>query len=169
MSSMSYGGESVVEPDTMQGRDWPALRQFGVFLENRVGRLNELLRVLEREDSRVCALSILDTIDCVIVRIIMSEYERALEILRLSGQTFFETDVIGVELPDDPQPFSRICQALLQAEVNIHYSYPLLLRRNGRHAIAIFVDDIDLGIRALSEQGHRIITEKDLREDDEYF
>lgn len=169
--SMSFGegDDLIAEPQTMQGRDWPCLRQFGVFLENRVGRLHELLRHLERDDLRVCALSISDTIDCVIVRLVMSHYERALELLRLSGFTFFECDVIGVELPDDSQPFAAICHALLQAEVNIHYSYPLVLRRRNAPSIALYVDDIDQGLKTLGEKGHRVITERDLLEEDEFF
>lgn len=167
--TMSYGGDAIAEADTMRGRDWPCLRQFGVFLENRVGKLHDLLRHIERDDLRVVALSISDTIDCVIVRIIMSEYERALELLRLSGFTFFESDIIAVELPDDPQPFARLCHCLLQAEVNIHYSYPLVLKRPGKHAIAIYVDDADTGLRALNDAGHRVITEGDLRQDEEFF
>ena len=104
MSSMNYGGESLVDPGTMRGRDWPCLRQFGVFLENRVGRLHDLLKHIERDDLRVVALSISDTIDCVIVRIIMSNYERAVELLKLAGFTFFECDIIAVELPEDRAP-----------------------------------------------------------------
>lgn len=169
--SMAYGDgdDAAVEQQTMHGRDWPCLRQFGVFLENRVGQLHDLLKHLERDDLKVRALSISDTIDCVIVRLITSHYERSLELLKLAGFTFFESDVIGVELPDDPQPFARICNAMLQAEVNIHYSYPLLMCRGASHGIAIYVDDIDQGLKALSDKGHRIITERDLSDDDEFF
>jgi hypothetical protein len=166
---MNFGGDSIVESGTMRGRDWPCLRQFGVFLENRVGRLHDVLRHIERDDVRVVALSISDTIDCVIVRLIMSNYERAVELLKFGNFTFFECDIIGVELPDDPQPFARLCQCLLQAEVNIHYSYPLLLKSPGKQAIALYVDDIDLGLKTLGEAGHRIITEGQLMQDEEFF
>jgi len=62
-----------------------------------------------------------------------------------------------------------VCSVLLQAEVNIHYTYPLLYRRNGRSAIALHVDDIDQGLYLLRESGLRVISESDLLEDDEYF
>jgi hypothetical protein len=71
-----------------------------------------------------------------------------------------------VELSNDPQPYVKICIALLQAELNIHYTYPLLYRRNGRGAIALYVDDVETGIKTLSDKGHRIITENDLLEYD---
>ena len=83
----------------------------------------------------------------------------------LSSSTVFETDLIGVEMPDDPQPYVKICLALLQAELNIHYTYPLLYHGRGRGSIALYVDDIDLGLRTLAEKGHRTITENDLQDE----
>ena len=163
---MSYGEMNPLEPETARGRDWPCLRQFGIFLENRVGLLHDLLRHVEKHDLRVIALSIVDSIDCVIVRLLLDNYERGREILELSGYTVFESDIIGVELPEDPQPYLSVCTPLLQAEVNIHYTYPLLFRRNGRSAIALYTDDIDQGLKVLKEKGFTIITEDDLAKDD---
>jgi len=167
--SMSFGGGSSVDPSTMRGRDWPCLRQFGVFLENRVGMLHELLRHLEQHDMRVIALSIVDSVDCAIARLVVNNYERGREIFELSQFTVFETDLVGVELPDDSQPYVKICMALLETELNIHYTYPLLYRRRGRGAIALYVDDVDLAMRTLTEKGHRIVTENDLVDDDEFL
>jgi hypothetical protein len=152
----------------MRGRDWPCLRQFGIVMENRVGTLHELLRHIERHDLRVMALTIVDSVDFSIARLILDNYERALELFQLSNFKFFETDLIGVELTNDPQPYVRICIALLQAELNIHYTYPLLYRGKGRGAIVLYVDDIETGIKTLVDKGHRIITENDLLESDDY-
>jgi hypothetical protein len=138
-------------------------------LENRVGRLHDLLRHLERDDLRVIGLSIVDSADFAAVRVIFDNYERGHELFQLSSFNFFENDVIGVELPDDPQPYVAICTALLQAEMNIHYSYPLHYRRQGRGAIALHVDDVDQGLKMLIEKGHRIITERDLLDDDGFL
>lgn len=161
--SMSYGGKSATDPSTARGRDWPCLRQFGVFVENRVGQLHELLRHLERQDVRVMALSIADSVDYAIVRLVLDNYERGKEIFSLSNFTVFENDLVGVELPNDPQPYVKICLALLQAELNVHYTYPLLYRGHGRGAIALYVDDVDMALKTLSDKGHRIVTENDLR------
>ena len=166
---MEYGDGALTDSSTMKGRDWPCLRQFGVFLENRVGVLNDLLRHLESDDLRVMGLSIVDTIDSALIRLIVNNYERARERFDLSNFTVFETDIIGVELPDDSQPLVRICTALLQAEVSIHYSYPLLFLRGGRGAVAVYVDDIDAGLKALSEGDLNIVTERSLTEDDEFL
>ena len=99
----------------------------------------------------------------------LNDYERGHEIFQLSNFTVFDSDVIGVELPDDPQPYVKICLALLEAEMNIYYTYPLLYRRAGRGAIVLYVDDVDQGLKMLTEKGLRIITEKDLLEDDEFY
>jgi len=166
---MSFGGQASADAGTLRGRDWPCLRQFGIFMENRVGTLHELLRHIERHDLRVIALTIVDSVDFSIARLVLNNYERALEHFRLSDFKFFETDLIGVELTNDPQPYVKICMALLQAELNIHYTYPLLYRGKGRGAIALHVDDIEMGIKTLTDKGHRIITENDLLEYDEDY
>ena len=162
------GGEET-GTETMRGRDWPCLRQFCVFLENRVGRLNDLMRQLESPDSRVLAMSIVDSVDFAMVRLMFNNADRAREKLELSGFLFSESDVVGVELPEGDKPFHEVCSALVKAEVNIHHAYPLLYRRNGRGAIAMFVDDVDQAVQILQEAGQRVITENDLHDDDEYM
>lgn len=163
------GGEAVVDPGTMRGQDWPCLRQFCVFMENRVGRLHQLLRHIEQHDLRVVALSLVDTVDFAVARVMVDQTDRAREIFKLSDFTFIENDVLGVELPDAPQPYVRICLALLAAEMNIHYTYPLNYRRGGRGAIAIYVEDIDQATRILEAQGMTLLTEGDLLSDGEFF
>ena len=115
------------------------------------------------------ALTIVDSVDFSIARLVVNNYDRASELFKLSEFNFFETDLIGVELTNDPQPYVQICIALLQAELNIHYTYPLLYRKKGRGAIALYVDDVETGIKILADKGHRIITENDLLEYDEDF
>lgn len=163
------GGGQTTESVTARGRQWPTLRQFAVFLENRVGRLHDLLRRFESHDIRVVALSIANSVDCAFVRIMVNDADRGREILKLSNFPFAEIDLIGVELPDGSQPFVQICLALLQAELNVQYTYPLLYHRSGRGAIALYVDDIDLALRTLEDKGLSIVTESDLLLDDDMF
>ena len=167
--SKSYQGGEETGTETMRGRDWPCLRQFCVFLENRVGRLNDLMRQLESMDSRVMAMSIVDSVDFAMVRLMFNNADRAREKLELSGFLFSESDVVGVELPEGDKPFHEVCSALVKAEVNIHHAYPLLYRRHGRGAIAMFVDDVDQAVHILQEAGQRVVTENDLHDDDEYL
>lgn len=165
MTEYREGGD-FTESETMHGRSWPCLRQFCVFLENRVGRLNELLRLVEDLDNQVVALSIVDSVDFAMVRLMFSNTERGREKLSLSGFMFNESDVVGVELPESEKPLSDVCTALLAAELNIHHAYPLLYRRRGKSVVAMYVDDIDLSIQVLQDAGFRIITESDLLDDE---
>lgn len=166
---MATDGGSYTEPLTARGRDWPCLRQFSVFMENRVGKLHNLFKLLEQHDMRIVALSVVDTVDFSTVRIVVDQTDRARELFELSQFTFIENDIVGVILPNDPRPMLKICLALMGVELNIHYTYPLLYRRGGSGAIALHVDDIDLAMQTLKQAGHTTITEGDLKDDDEYF
>jgi hypothetical protein len=165
----SFGGKGLTAPDTLEGRAWPCLRQFCVFLENRVGRLKELMRHLETPDVRVVGLTIVDSVDFAMVRLIFNNTDRAREKLELSGFLFSESDVVGVELPEDDMPLAMICTTLVAAEVNIHHASLLLFRRRGRGTVALFVDDVDQATRVLREAGLRVVTESDLLDDDEFL
>ncbi|MDA0282921.1 MAG: acetolactate synthase [Planctomycetota bacterium] len=167
--SMDFGAGEFTDAATMRGRDWPALTQFCVIIENRVGSLNQLMQHLERQDVRIIALSIVDTIDVAIARVMLDRVERGRELFELSGFTFFEIEVLGVQLPEQPQPFVAVCSALLQAEVNVNYMYPLLYRHGGHSAIAVHVEDMDTATRVLRDKGFQLLGEDDLLNDDEHF
>jgi len=149
---------------TARGRSWPALRQFTVFLENRVGQLLEVLRRFDGSNVRIVALSINEAGECAFVRFLLSHPEQGREILERSGLAIVESDLIGVELPDGSQPLLRICTALLQAEVNIIQAYPILVHPRGRPAVAIMVDNIEMGLETLNSKNFTMITEADLDE-----
>lgn len=163
---MSIGEGATTDFSTLRGRNYPAIRQFTVFLENRVGQLLEVVRRFEGGKIRIVALSIVDSAECSFVRFLLSHPEEGREILERAGLAIIETDLIGVELPEGPQPLLRICTALLQAEVNIIQAYPLLLRPHGRPAVALMVDNIDMGLETLANKGFTMITEGDLQQEE---
>ncbi len=162
---MSFGDGSGMSLETMRGRNFPAIRQFTVFLENRVGQLLEVLRRFEGTGIRVVALSINDAAECAFVRFLVSDADRGREILERSGLAIIETDLVGVELPDGPQPLLRVCTALLQAELNIIQAYPLIVRPHGNPAVAIMVENIELAMETLNSKGFRILNEGDLQDE----
>lgn len=167
--SSGYSEDNPVDSMTSRGRDWPCLQQFVVFLENKVGSLNQLLRRIERDDLKIVAMSILDSADSAIARVITTNYERTLELLKLSGLAFCECEVIGVLLPDADQPHSSVCGALMSAELNVHYVFPLMYRRDNRGAIAMHVDNVDEALRVLKEREYEFVTEDDLLKYDDPF
>jgi hypothetical protein len=151
---------------TMRGRNYPAIRQFTVFLENRVGKLLEVIRRFEGSRVRIVALSISDLAECALVRFLLSHPEQGREILERAGLAIVESDLIGVELPEGHKALLDICTALLQAEVNIVQAYPLLARPRGRAAVALMVDNIEIAQDTLAAKGFTMITEADLQEED---
>jgi hypothetical protein len=160
---MSTGEASGIDFATARGRDYPSIRQFTVFLENRVGQLLEVVRRFEGSHVRVVALSISDSAECAVVRFLLSDPEAGREILERAGLAIVESDLIGIELPDSPQPLLRVCTALLQAEVNISQVYPLLVRPTTQPAVAVMVDNIEMAIETLNNRGFRMICEDDLK------
>src|SRR5688500_18019114 len=162
---MSSGEQGGVGYSTMRGRDYPNLRQFTVFLENRVGQLLEVVRRFEGSRVRIVALSINEATECAFVRFVLSQPEQGREILERAGLALIESDLIGVELPEGPQPILRVCTALLQAEVNILQTYPLLVHPHNRPAMAIMVDNIDAGLDTLRSKGFNLLSEADLTDE----
>jgi hypothetical protein len=164
---MSYGEDTSTNFATMRGRNYPSIRQFTVFLENRVGQLLEVVRRFEGSHVKIVALSINDSAECAFVRFLLSRPEQGREILERAGLAMIESDLIGVELPDDPQPLLRVCTALLQAEVNIIQAYPLISRPHGKPAVALMVDNIEIGQETLASKGFTMLTEGDLLADED--
>ena len=112
---MSIGEGLGTDFATMHGHDYPAIRQFTVFLENRVGQLMDVVRRFEGSNVRIVALTISDSAECALVRFLVSDPEAGREILERAGLAIAESDLIGVELPDNNQPLLRVCTALLAA------------------------------------------------------
>ncbi len=161
---MSVGEGTGTGYSTMRGRNYPTIRQFTVFMENRVGQLLEVIRRFEGSRVRIVALSINDSAECSFVRFLLSHPEQGREILERAGLALIESDLIGVELPEGNQPLLQVCTALLQAEVNIIQAYPLILRPRGRPAVALMVDNIEMGLETLDRKSFTMISEADLAE-----
>jgi hypothetical protein len=162
---MSFGeddGGSAVEMETIHGRNWPTVTQFSVFLENRVGQLLEVVRSFQGSKVKIVGLTISDSADCSILRLILSHPEQGREILSLNKHAFAENELVAVELPATPSAINDLCKALLQAEINIHYAYPLIVNPHGRSAIAMHIDNTEQASRTLHDMGFEILCEADL-------
>ena len=97
---MSVGEGAGTGFATMRGRNYPTIRQFTVFLENRVGQLLEVVRRFEGSKVRIVALSVNDATECAFVRFLLSHPEQGREVLERAGLAMIESDLIGVELPE---------------------------------------------------------------------
>jgi len=147
---------------TAQSYTPPSVRQFSVFLENKVGRLLDLLRLFdEAPNVHLCGLSVLESSDHAVVRLIPSNASLTQTLLREHGVTFSILDLLVVELGES-QSISRMCLCLLGAELNIRFAYPLLSSSDGRPTIALAVDDHILAGQILRKKSFRLLGEHDL-------
>src|SRR4051795_13140796 len=145
--------EEVLPPETQRGGGFEPtrVRQFTIFLENRVGRLTLLVRALESQVGRIVALAIEESADTALVRLICPDPDAGREALKGEGFSFSEVDVLAVELPPPARtkhPMVAICSALLAAEINIHYAYPFLTAPRGP-SLCIYCDDSTLAAQLL--------------------
>ena len=165
---MSHGHDedsgAGIDLATARGRDWPSVRQFNVFVANRLGGLAHVIRQFEMTDIRIVSLMVVDSADCAIIRLVLSDPERAKEVFDRAKLMVTESDLLVVRLPEHSHPLMQICKSLLSAELNIHYAYPLLVGPGGRAAVAIRVEDIEAGSRTLTTAGFNLLTEGDLTE-----
>jgi hypothetical protein len=160
--SLGEGGGSELDFETMEGRDYPSITQFSVFLENRVGKLLELARIFQGSKVKIVGLSIADSADCCIVRLVLSHPEQGRELLELADLAFAENDLVVVELHHGPPSLVEVCTALIQAELNIHYAYPLIVHPLGRSALALHVDNVSAASATLRDKGFELLCEADL-------
>jgi len=156
--------EDLLPPQTAHGSGFEStrVRQFTIFLESKVGRLQMLLRSFEQGVGKIVAISIEESGDAALVRLICAHPEFGRELLQTAGFGFSESDMIAVELPENvTQPLVVVCSALLAAEINIHYAYPLLTRPRGP-AMALYTDDPTLAAQLLIKKGFTLVGQSDL-------
>ncbi len=147
---------------TERGYDDPSVTQLAVFLQNRVGELRDVLRRLEASQVTVHALSVSDSVDYAVVRLIVDKCETARGTLRGAGFAVSENTLLAVELPDDRAGLLAVSQALIAAEINIHYAYPMFTRPHGRGVVVIHVDSFGPATEVLRKNGFALLDERDL-------
>ncbi len=134
--------------------------QISVFLENKPGALAEVTRILGESGVNIRALSLADTKDFGILRLIVNDNEKAKEVLGRKGLTVRKTEVVAVEVPDRPGGLADILKILAEAEINVEYLYAFV-QQSGENAIIIFrFDETDRAIAALSQKKVRILEGK---------
>ena len=129
------------------------ISQISVFVENRPGTLAEVLGVLKEHAINLRALSVADTADFGILRMVADQPDAAVKLLKESGFTARETDVIGVEVPDQPGALASIMALFRDEGVNIEYLYASLEHKAEKAVIVLKVDDIAAGLAMLQKNG----------------
>lgn len=141
----------------------PRLRQVVFFLPNRLGALRSALKLLSEESVRIAGMSLLDSSDHVVVRLVVDRPDEAHAILGQAGYGSCISECLGVTLPTGPRfGILHVLSLLLAAEVSVSYAYALILRSRGHPLLALMVENLDLAARAMQEHGFTLVDQKDL-------
>jgi hypothetical protein len=133
------------------------VEQISIFIENKSGRLAEITRILGDAGINIRALSLADTSDFGILRLIVDNVETAKAVLKEKGFTVSKTEVVAVEVPDRPGGLSSLLQTLDANQINVEYMYAFVERCGGNAVIIFRFDETDKAIESLKESGFTIL------------
>ena len=127
--------------------------QISIFLENQAGKLSEVTSLLAENDIDLRALNIAETSDYGVLRVITSNAEKAVEILRGNGFIVNSTAVLGVSVPDKPGGLANLLKILAEEDFDVEYMYSVFGQPNGLAYMILRVDKIDEVRSALEKDG----------------
>ncbi len=129
------------------------VKQISVFLENKKGRLAEVTRTLSAERINIRALSLADTADFGVMRVIVNDPDKCLAVLKAGGFVAQVTDVIAVEVEDKPGGLARVLEVLDRDNVNVEYMYAYVEKTRDNAIVICKIDDRELALKVLARNG----------------
>lgn len=138
------------------------IKQLSVFLANRVGSLMSLVKLLRDHSIEVLGLSVQDSTELTLVRLVVTDPEGAHALFIEKGIAHTTVDVVVVELDEGGRDLNHCLSVLLAAEVNIHFLYALLSRPGWHAVMVVQCDDGEVCATALHESGFRVLAQEDL-------
>jgi len=138
------------------------VKQIAVFLENRSGRLADISHTLAQNSINIRALSLADTADFGILRLVVNDTVKAQNVLRENGFTVGITDVLAVEVPDQPGSLDAILQMICKSDLNVEYMYAFT-QKSGEAGMLLFrFDDQEKAIKVLLDGGCKLLTDEEV-------
>jgi len=147
---------------TVEKTEGPRVRQFSIFLRNKVGALLDVVKMLNEHAVDVLALNVQDSADAAIVRIVVSDPEAVGDLFASHEIACSTCELVVSELREGASELSKLLTALLMAEVNVHGCYSLLSRPRGNTALALHVEDNECAIAVLRSHGFRLLDQTDI-------
>lgn len=138
------------------------VQQISIFLENRAGRLNAVIGAIGKAGINIRALSLADTSDFGILRLIVDKPEEAGKILRENHFTYNVTDVVGIEIPDNPGGLAGVLGILQSKGVNVEYMYAFVEKKTDKAIVIFRFENIDTVIDELAGKGLHVLTREEL-------
>ena len=140
-----------------------AINQLSVFAENKPGSLVEITDVISKNDIDMRAISIADTQDFGILRIIVSDIEKAVKVLGENGFITSINQVAAVKISDEPGAMSKAIRVLYEKGINVEYLYAFIAASKKNAYVVLRVEDNAEAEKILTENGFGIVTEEDIR------
>ncbi len=147
---------------TERGYQEPSVKQISLFLQNRVGELGSVLRHFGKSDITVNAISVDDSADHAVMRVVVDDFDGARRVLKQINVAISVSEVLAVEVGEEDHTLLHLCRTLIQAEINIHYAYSMLTRPRDRAVVLIHVDDNGTAVELLTQAGFRLFYDRDL-------
>ena len=139
-----------------------SLKQLTIFVENKKGALVNITKTLADNNVNMRALSIADTEDFGILRLIVDNNDAATNALQDAGYLIKTTDVVGVKIGDEPGKLSKALEVLDEADINMEYLYAFMARTEKHAYVVLRVADNDAAEKALENAGFHMITDADV-------
>jgi hypothetical protein len=150
-----------MDVQTAKGRGPEPVKQFSVFTANRLGRLHQLVGLLTAREVHVLALTVLDTTDSAIIRLVVDDPDGARQLLNEQGFAFTESNLLVVELGGAPD-LKRLMSGLLEAEININYLYAFIPHPQGKSLLALSMEDNEVAEQVLRRHQFRVLKQSDI-------
>lgn len=147
---------------TTEKEEGPRVKQFSIFLKNKVGALLDVVKMLNENHVEVLAVGVQDSADAAIVRLVVSDPDSVHELFTHGEIAFSTCDLVVVEMKEGAAQLGKLLTALLMAEVNIHGSNSLLTHPRGNTALALHVEDTECACAVLRSHGFRILSQMDI-------
>lgn len=138
------------------------INQISVFLENKSGRLADVTKVLADGDINLRAMTIADTADFGILRVVVNNPDKAAQLLEEHGFTIRITKVLGIEIDDKPGGLHKIMELFKENGLNIEYLYASLENKNQKAVVIFKVEDVNLGLKIIEGNSLVAVSGKDL-------
>ncbi len=149
-------------PETTSKLDAPLVKQFSVFLANKVGAMLDVVKLLNTHHIHVVALSVSESTDSAIARVVVSDPEGAERLFQENNIAYGVCEVVVVEMREVATQLVKLLATLFMAEVNVHFTYALLTRPRGMAALAVHVDDTECASNVLLGAGFKILSQNDI-------
>jgi hypothetical protein len=138
-----------------------AVTQFSVFTANRMGRLHDLIALLSSNSVHVLAVTVLDTTETAIIRLVVDDPQAARRLLDENGFAFTECKLLVVEI-DAATQLPELMSAFLEAEVNVNYMYCFIPHPQGKSILGVSMEDNEIGEKVLTQRGFRVLRQSDV-------